>query len=604
MARAARIVVAAAVATAALWGGGCGLKEEPIFDPTAMSRPYRDQAAGTVTRPLEPLPTELNREYLDRRDGAPPAPGGAGAAGTGPGGIATATRPVTLLKTTQEKLGTVARLSLRDLVQLAAINSLDVKVAGYQPAIDEARVTEAEANFDPVFFANVTASSQWILQPSLNNVTIGGNTRFDSVQAVTGLRQNLPTGGQVELGYTWNRVYRSPNLSNTFNPSHESDLVLRVTQPLLRNFGAAVNRARIDVARNTQKVSLLDFRISLEKQLAEIEEAYWQLYAAERELAVQERLFETAAETSRLLQARLGRAEGVTRVPVAQANAALRQREASLVALRTRVKQLSDEIKVRVNDPDLSITRAVTILPADVPLSTPLQFDLVEQLDTALQNRAELSQQRIRIDSARIVQEAAKNNMLPTLNLVGSVGLQGASNGWWNSIDENVTGDFPQYSIGFQLEVPLGNREARAIWVRTKLQRQQALDQYRLQIERVAKEVRDAHNLFADGWERIRLTTQSVDAARDALEAQQVPINAGAVKLDPDVINRLLQQQEVLAIAAREQARALADYNIAIAQLERAKGTILKYDNVMMAEDPLVNKGPKLYGSNPDAWKK
>ncbi|HYE17989.1 MAG TPA: TolC family protein [Tepidisphaeraceae bacterium] len=603
MARAARLVAAAA-AGAALSLGGCGLKEEPIFDPTAMARPYRDQAAGTVTRPLEPLPSELNREYLDRRDGAPPAPGGA-APGAGVGGIGSATRPVTLLKTTQEKLGTVARMSLRDLVQLAAINSLDVKVAGYQPAIDEARVTEAEANFDPVFFGNVTAASQWILQPSLSNISAFGETRFDSVQAAAGLRQRLPSGGEVQLGYTWNRAYRTLGIGqqDLVNPSHESNLVLQVTQPLLRNFGAAVNRARIDVARNTQRVSLLDFRIALERTLAEIEEAYWQLYAAERELVVQERLFETAAETSRLLQARLGRAEGVTRVPVAQANAALRQREVSLVALRTRVKQLSDEIKVRVNDPDLSITRAVTILPADAPLSTPLQFDLVEQLDTALQNRAELAQQRIRIDSARIVQEAAKNNLLPTLNLVMSVGLQGADDGWWSSVERNASAEFPQYSFGLQLEVPLGNREARAIWVRTRLQRQQALDQYRLQIERVAKEVRDAHNQLTDGWERIRLTTQSVLAARDALEAQQVPINAGAVKLDPDVINRLLQQQEVLAIAAREEARAVADYNIAIAQLERAKGTILKYDNVIMAEDPLTQRGPKLYGSNPDAWK-
>ena len=51
------------------------------------------------------------------------------------------------------------RMPLREIVQRAVANNLDVKVAGYDPAIDETRVTEAEARFDPTFFTNSNTAS-------------------------------------------------------------------------------------------------------------------------------------------------------------------------------------------------------------------------------------------------------------------------------------------------------------------------------------------------------------------------------------------------------------------------------------------------------------
>jgi hypothetical protein len=80
----------------------------------------------------------------------------------------------------------------------------------------------------------------------------------------------------------------------------------------------------------------------------------------------------------------------------------------------------------------------------------------------------------------------------------------------------------------------------------------------------------------------------SADAALAAIQQEQ---DVGNVALTPDFVNRKLNQQEVLAQARRENARALTDYNVAISALERAKGTILKYDNVLMQEAPRVADG-------------
>jgi hypothetical protein len=49
-------------------------------------------------------------------------------------------------------------------------------------------------------------------------------------------------------------------------------------------------------------------------------------------------------------------------------------------------------------------------------------------------------------------------------------------------------------------------------------------------------------------------------------------------------VERKLNQQERLAEARRARAAAVSNYNNAIAALELAKGTLLRYNNVIMEE--------------------
>jgi len=543
------------------------------FDPQAMQRSYRERAAENVTPALGSMPLQLNTEFIKKREGADANP---------------TSRPAPL-PTTAQSVGPVVRMSLRDLIQLAAINSLQVRVANYQPAIDEARVTEAEARFDPTFFANLNFATQTIVSPTptagASSLVIG--SKFQTSTFATGFKQNLPNGAQVQLQYQAIQTMSQPAGSKLQPANYESDLQFQVTQPLLQNAGLEVNRARIVVARNTQRVSQLDARLQLEKTLSEIEQFYWQLVQAEAELKIQEVLYNQTVDTAIILQKRAG--QDVTLVQLTQNNAALRGREAALYDARNRIKNLSNEIKRRVNDPNLPLTGALVIMPDDKPIETPIRFDIAEQVESALANRAELAQQLIRIDSATVVYKAAANNLLPSLNLVGSIGSKGGDGSFGHAVGNNLLDNQAQeYAIGFQLEVPLGNREARSIFRRTQLQRQQSIDQYRDLIEQVSQEVRDAHDSVYYAWSRLQSNRQYLFSAEAALNAIQQEQDVGNVPLTPDFVNRKLNAQEVLAQARREDARASTDYNIAIANLERAKGTILKYDNVLMQEEQQV----------------
>ena len=87
----------------------------------------------------------------------------------------------------------------------------------------------------------------------------------------------------------------------------------------------------------------------------------------------------------------------------------------------------------------------------------------------------------------------------------------------------------------------------------------------------------------SEGWRDAALLLDMTLAAEDALLAVQQREDAGE-QLTPTFVQLKLDQQSELADAALREATAISDYNIAIAQLEQAKGTLLRYNNIIMEE--------------------
>src|SRR5688500_12577714 len=267
--------------------GGCDRYNEPPFNPREMGRNTRLASKERVIRDKEPIPTTMQSRP--------------------------STRPSVRSETTEgavEDEPTV-RLSLQEIIQRAVASNSDVAVAGYEPAIEETRVIEAEARFDPTFFTSLTYAHEIVLSPSASSA-VGINPfdpqGFESLAFQSGVRQNLYSGGTAELSTRLQRIRRAEGFADTFggiNPYYLNELILRVTQPLLRDFGAEINRARITIARNNQRISTLEFRRTLEEQIATVEQAYWQLVRAAQEVRVPEELLAGAVGAGGGLSARV-----------------------------------------------------------------------------------------------------------------------------------------------------------------------------------------------------------------------------------------------------------------------------------------------------------
>jgi outer membrane protein len=557
----------------AMAAAGCNTSAPPPFNPRAAGDNERDSVAYPEARPMPPLPTTLESEF------AAPNPNGA-----------PATRPSSPPTTgvaldVQPEL----RLTLQEIVHRAVANSLDVKVAAYNPGIDATRVTEAEARFDPSLFTNFTYEDR--NRPSAYEVLPGTSADVDSEQIgtfSTGIQQQLENGGTVSLGYTStvdriNGVTPSaPPLGVNPNPFWLNELALQFNQPLLQGFGNDVNRAKIFISRNQQKISLLDFRKQLEMTLDNIEKDYWQLCEAVGEVKIDEALLSDTVHTGDILLNRVG--NDVTRVQLSQANASVETRNASLIRARSKVRDLSDDLKRQMNDPELPISGGTLILPADQPIEQPLSFDKDDQIRSGLENRFELGQQLFRIDSAGQQLLVARNLLQPQLNLVGSVGLDGLGDDFGQAFARQSEADHFNGSIGFQLSIPIGNRAARAAYVRAQLQQQQAIDSYRNTIEQVTLDVSQALREVNTSWDELVAFRKATFAQNDVMMALGQREEGGEA-LTPTFVQLKLDTQERLADAQRQENTAVAAYNIAIYKLEEAKGTLLRYNNVIMEED-------------------
>ncbi len=576
MKRNATLSAALTVALLSLYG--CTNMPDPApFDPATLQRNSRQASQGLPSRHLEPIEKTLQPNVAATQKGTP-------------------TSQPTTAPTTGKPLSEdpMLRLALQEVLHRTVNNNMDIRVASYDPAVAANRIVEAESKFDPTFFFN--PFYDWRKsEASQTNISLS-EQKSESWGAAIGIRQDLENGGSAELRHETNEFHVPGTFGDT--DFFSNNLVLELKQPLLRNFGTEVNRARITVSQNDQKISILDYRKKLEDTLFEAEQTYWQLVQAEEEVAIGERLLDSSEATWKLLVQR-GQ-QDTTRIQTSQANSAVQNRRALLVRARSRVRDLSDQLKRLMNDPELPVASNVLVLGASRPLDTSVYFDAQDQINQALEHRLELAQQLLRLGSSSLITRVARNNMLPALQFVQTVTANGAAGGWDDANYSALDFDHTSYRAAFQFEIPIGNRQAHAIYQRTLLQRQQAVDQYRTMVDQVSLEVKTALRNVNTSWDEMAANRQAVLAAADAADAIELRM-VRQEALDPTFVQLRLDSQARLADAERSESQAIATYSISIAALEKAKGTLLRYDNVLMEEDRLdaITRGKVLSNMPP-----
>ena len=240
-----------------------------------------------------------------------------------------------------------------------------------------------------------------------------------------------------------------------------------------------------------------------------------------------------------------------------------------------------------MSDPDFDVAGPLAIIPADEPTTMPVQMDLHDQIETAFANRLELGQQQIRENSAEVARQVAINGLFPKLDVVASWELQGLQNNLDRAFADQMGHGHMVYSLGLQLEVPLGNREAASIVQRANLQQLQAMASYQKLVQDISNDVTTAWREVYTSYRALAGARQSRFQAEEFLAGLNFRQASGLQPLDVYFVQTKLDAQDRVANAERREATELMNYNTAISRLEKAKGTILRYNNIMMEEDQL-----------------
>jgi outer membrane protein TolC len=477
------------------------------------------------------------------------------------------------------------------------VGGTNIRVLAFNPALAQTEVEQSLAQFDTRFRTSMLwettderAGGSPLQSPASLLATIANGVNdlqdFTSQRALfqTQLLKPLATGGTA--GITFQTDYELNNLGNLqqFNPSYRPRLIFTVEQPLLRGAGVEVNQTGILIARLAQDQTHTAFAGGVNDLLFSVEQAYWALYAAYWGLYTQDVALRQAHDAWQQTKTLFDRNQArIQDLALMEGNyEAFRLGRVDAVQA---VLEAERQLRLVVGLPPEDGCRLV---PADQPTSAPVRPDWCASLAEALQNRPELIAARREITRLNVEIKAAKNATLPDLRVVGSYDINGLGSRLdgpdanFNALRNMASDHFNNWSVGLSLDQPIGARAANAAMRRAFLRMEQQQAQLRDQEQQAAFALQRSYRDLLARYERVKLVSSVRRAATTQYQALYEEFRRNAATLQ-----FLLSAQQAWLAAMRDEQAAIFAYNIALADFKREKGTIMRFDNVSVAEGPL-----------------
>ncbi len=464
------------------------------------------------------------------------------------------------------------RLSLEDIIHRTLANSYAVRIQSYSPAISTAAMVEAESAFDAIFFLDLNKNKR--NQPVASDLA---GSKVDTLTFSGGIRKLLPTGTQVSASLNLNRT-STDNRFQTINPVYTSGFVASLNQPLMRGGGIDFNRSNIVIARNDLGISRHVFQRAIRDILFETERAYWLLVQARREVVIRARLLAEFEKTYNYLYQR--RDFDIYQIQLSQTKANVESSKADYIRVLNDVRDAEDALLALMNDPELDLVEDVEIIPSDFPEPIQLDIDREASARVALDRRCEIVESRLQVENSAIRAGVAKNQAMPRFDL----GFQYSSNGLGEKADsafsQATQNNFLDYLVTLSFEVPVGNRGPQAVARQARLAHAQAIANYKNQMEQIILDVNTAARAIQTAYDRLDPSMESADANED----QVTSTVARQERKDFTALNQELNARSSLANSRSTLLNDLVTYHIAVIALERAKGTLLDFNNIKLLD--------------------
>ncbi len=443
----------------------------------------------------------------------------------------------------------------------------------------------------PEFSPVLTGGSNWLVTDNFN-----GNVIWT---------QGFSLGTQLNMTFD-NTRFTSNSTRYSYNPLLNSSLGFTITQPLLRGFGIALNRRYLHIAKNNEQVADLVFQQQVIDTVAGIARLYTDLVSLNEDVKVKR---EALVLAERLYQDNKDKVDQGTLAPieVTRAQAQVAANRGALISALGLVEQQELIVKTFITRRGLAIPaiRAAHIIATDtvtVPDVEPV-VPIQELLAEAVRSRPDLAQAGIQVENSQISLKGSISALRPELDVVGTVqngGLSGDINqialltnqftllmqgvppfpgGYGNTLRQIFRNNFPSYSVGLQLTLPIRNRVAQADAVRDELQvrqsevrRQQFEDQVRLEV--------------ADAYVAMRQARASYEAAVQSrvLQEQSVEVELETFKVGLATNYQVILYQTFLAQATSTEVAAKGAYAKAKIALERALARTLEVNHISLSE--------------------
>ncbi|MBV9277883.1 MAG: TolC family protein [Candidatus Eremiobacteraeota bacterium] len=519
-------------------------------------------------------------------------------------------------------------LRLTDAITMALTRNNDLAIAQSNRRIAGYQIIAARGAFDMRLMVqpNYTYSRQapqnaFFAGPNFGPIV---QQQFSLNTGVNGITQG---GQQYSVTASGSRINNNTTI-NTFNPTYPTALSFNLTQPLARGAYENEPKRTLQLAQINAQSSTAQTLLSASNLIANVEDAYWDLVAAWRDVAIQEEaLREARAQAGS--NARLARQGVSAPIDVLQSNTQVNVFQDNVFSALQNVARLQNQLKQLIlADPTDQIWLA-NLVPVSPVLQLPAEPTLADVVARALTNRPEIDQVRAARASADVNLAYAREQLKPQLDLqlgyttngfagqeipvqnipflesqiqqtitinelVAFVNKQLPPNkqipfivpqnqappsylvgGLSQSLNNLANARFPVYQAGVQYSIPFGNHTAKANYSIAQEQIRQTQFNEAALIQRITAESRNALQAYRSARYRLIAAHAARQASEKVLASENRRFRAGV-----STTYFVLQRQLDLANNRGRELQAQTDLNKAVVELQRVTGSILRENNI------------------------
>jgi HAE1 family hydrophobic/amphiphilic exporter-1 len=483
-------------------------------------------------------------------------------------------------------------LTLKQAVELALANADGIVIQRESLAAAEAAALGAQGAYDP----RLGVEAGWReSQPPVNSAFSGAPAgRLAPTEELSEARltldQLLPTGATLSVRGGGDR-YETDGVFGLLSPAYGTQAGVELRQPLLRNRAIDSARFGVRVAATDRERAAADLAREVSDTVAAVEQAYWSLVAARREVGVREEAVRLAGEQLSETEARIETGMA-PELEIAQPRAELERRRGELLAASEGLLRAENTLRLLVAGEADTALWGDHLVPDEGEEVRPAPVDVAAAMDRALAARPEIASLAAVVERRRLETLLARDAVRPSLDAVISYdryGLAGDRNpagapapggssdvppdlegGLGQSFDLLRDGEFDDKRIALVFTAPLGNREARAgREVAASAQRAAAAELARLR-KAIRTEVLDAAAVVETAGQRIAAAGAAREAAEVQLASERDRYGAG---MSTNFL--VLTRQNDLSRARLDEIAAQTDYRRARTALARVTGVLL-----------------------------
>jgi HAE1 family hydrophobic/amphiphilic exporter-1 len=512
-------------------------------------------------------------------------------------------------------------LTLADAVRMALENNNDIEATRIDVGVAEHELTAARGAYD------LRLTSESYFERSETPVASflaggrGGALKTTDVTGRVGFEGLSPrAGGSFKFEFTSRRL-SSNNIFNDINPAVSNGLSFSYTQPLLRGRRTDETRRRIEIARGNLGLTDAQFRRRATEVITNVEQAYWELAYALRNLQIQIDAVKQARAQAESDRRQVERGV-IAPVDLLEAETQVKNFEQNVYSAQESVSRAENSLKTMLAPDRRAELWSKALLPVTgVDLEAP-RVALEDAVASALANRLELAELSTSAEINEIDRRFYRDQTRPQVDLTagyGSNALAGSLRDEENSLvaglvslqnrvnqlstlsglpalpatafgpDADLAGGYgrslrnlfaqnnPTVKVGVRVSLPLRNRTARANYGRALAEGRRVENQRARQEQVIEAEVRDCVQTIRSAEARLAAAAAARSTAEQQYASERRKFQSGMST------TYMVSRRQIDLIAARgRELQAQTDLNKSVADFRRATGSTLRTHNVAL----------------------